>query len=350
MATYAGLRFVGRPIDRAATLSIRKDAAAVQRLQEGPGARFLLVHSKRVAVSPSDPPAVVWWTLEKVRAVDGGADREAIYLGPVVGDSPVKGCEGFAVDLGPFVAESETPLGCIWKSGRELMLSDASDTDVTIAGLALGIADWHGTARFDGRTGQPTEPIEGGLKRLAQNGMSKVYPRTDPVAIGLIISPDGRRVLLGRSSKYPKGFYTCLAGFVEQCESVEEAFRREAFEEAGIELASVHLVASQPWPFGRAGSCELMVGCQAVAASDKFKVNSEELEHARWFGREEVLAMLQGTHAESLMTPGKFAIAHHLIGNWAYAQQGTRYATAPVLAGLFGLFLGVVVARFYARL
>lgn len=32
------------------------------------------------------------------------------------------------------------------------------------------------------------------------------------------------------------GMYSCLAGFVEQCESLEEAVRREVKEEAGIEV------------------------------------------------------------------------------------------------------------------
>lgn len=33
--------------------------------------------------------------------------------------------------------------------------------------------------------------------------------------------------------RYPTGMYTCLSGFVDLCEPVEEAFKREAFEEVG---------------------------------------------------------------------------------------------------------------------
>ena len=33
-------------------------------------------------------------------------------------------------------------------------------------------------------------------------------------------------------TRYPAGMYTCLSGFVDMCEPVEEAFKREAFEEA----------------------------------------------------------------------------------------------------------------------
>ena len=41
-------------------------------------------------------------------------------------------------------------------------------------------------------------------------------------------------------------------------------------EETGVELAQVQLLRSQPWPIGRAGSCELMLGCIARAAPAPF--------------------------------------------------------------------------------
>ena len=41
--------------------------------------------------------------------------------------------------------------------------------------------------------------------------------------------------------------------FVEPGESVEEATRREALEEAGAVVGAVALHSTQPWPIGRAG-------------------------------------------------------------------------------------------------
>lgn len=53
------------------------------------------------------------------------------------------------------------------------------------------------------------------------------YPRVDPVAIMLIISPDLSKILLGRKKAFPGGMFSCLAGYVEAGESLEEAVRRE---------------------------------------------------------------------------------------------------------------------------
>lgn len=39
-------------------------------------------------------------------------------------------------------------------------------------------------------------------------------------------------LVLLKCLRYPAGMYTCLSGFVDMCEQVEEAFKREAFEEA----------------------------------------------------------------------------------------------------------------------
>ncbi|CAE7375397.1 NUDT19, partial [Symbiodinium pilosum] len=50
--------------------------------------------------------------------------------------------------------------------------------------------------------------------------------------------------------------------------------------EAGVRLGSISLAASQPWPIGRGGSCELMLACRAVALSEDLAVNREEIEDA----------------------------------------------------------------------
>ncbi len=43
----------------------------------------------------------------------------------------------------------------------------------------------------------------------------------------LVVSADGQRALLGRAKNLRKGMYTCLSGFIEMGESIEEAVARE---------------------------------------------------------------------------------------------------------------------------
>jgi NAD+ diphosphatase len=69
----------------------------------------------------------------------------------------------------------------------------------------------------------------------------------------LVESPDGTRALLGRSAKSTPGMYTCLSGFIDQCEGIEEAVRREVMEEARIAVSEVQILGTQPWPIGRYG-------------------------------------------------------------------------------------------------
>jgi NAD+ diphosphatase len=133
-----------------------------------------------------------------------------------------------------------------------------------------------------------------------------------------MLAVDGERCLLGRQSRFAPGMWSCLAGFVEPGETIEEAARRETREEAGIVCGEVRYFASQPWPF----PSSLMIGCHAQALSRDITVDRDELEDARWFGRNEAAAMLLGRHPDGLTTPPPVAIAHHIIRAWV--ENGER--------------------------
>ena len=95
--------------------------------------------------------------------------------------------------------------------------------------------------------------------------------------------------LLGRSGRFVPHMWSCLAGFVEPGETIEQAVRRETLEEAGIMCGRVTYFASQPWPF----PMSLMIGCHAEALTDATSRSiANELEDARWFSRDEVARML----------------------------------------------------------
>jgi len=50
---------------------------------------------------------------------------------------------------------------------------------------------------------------------------------------------------MGRQNRFPPGFYSCLAGFLEPGESLEEAVRREVWEESGVKVGSVNYHSTQ---------------------------------------------------------------------------------------------------------
>ena len=52
----------------------------------------------------------------------------------------------------------------------------------------------------------------------------------------IVISQNGQKCLLGRKRAWPKRMFSCLAGFMEPGESIEDAVKRETFEESGKSL------------------------------------------------------------------------------------------------------------------
>ena len=184
---------------------------------------------------------------------------------------------------------------------------------------AKALLAWHGRHRFCANCGAATNPVEGGWKRECPACKVEHFPRTDPVVIMLAVK--GEQCLLGRSARFASSMWSCLAGFVEPGENIEEAVRREVHEEAGIVCGRVAYFAAQPWPF----PMSLMIGCHAEALTTEIKVDQSELEGARWFEREEVALMLLRRHPDGLGTPPPVAIAHHIIRAWV---EGTRVASA----------------------
>ena len=153
--------------------------------------------------------------------------------------------------------------------------------------------------------------------------------------------------------------------------------RREVWEEAGIRVGAVDILQSQPWPIGRSGSCELMIGCVARALTTDIAVNTTEMEDVRWFSRGEAKEMLDNSvsvslqylltpssgsleEEERLFLPNERAIAHHLVQHFVQnvaprsgASSISRRGVATVIAstaasGLaIGLLLGIILCKHF---
>lgn len=175
---------------------------------------------------------------------------------------------------------------------------------------AVSLLSWHDSHKFCGRCGSETVMRDGGYRRTCPHCEAQHFPRTDPVAIMMVVRGD--KCLLARGAHFGVGMYSCLAGFIEPGETIENAVRRETMEETNLPVGRVLYHASQPWPF----PYSLMIGCHAEALSDAYTLDKAELEDGRWFTRPEVVQMLDRTHPDGLMTPPRGAIAAHLIRSW----------------------------------
>ena len=198
--------------------------------------------------------------------------------------------------------------------GRSLamfaLLDRFAAPDAANYAAARSLVFWHGRNRFCANCGSPTRITHAGWARHCPNCGAEHFPRIEPVVI--MLAERNGRALLGRQPSWPPGRYSALAGFLELGESIEEAVRRETFEESGVRLGAVRYVASQPWPF----PASLMVACIGEALGDAIEIDVHELEDARWFTRDEVRMALAGDPAAPFLGPPAYAIAHTLLRAW----------------------------------
>lgn len=292
--------FAGGLIDRQ---SEKRTGESTANALADPAARLFVTRQGRVHMRFDDDQPKALFGLRDIEGLQPDLTR-AIFLGTQDGAS-------FLAAPTP-LDEEALPEG--WKAidYRSVYMQGLLPPDELGAlAQAAGLMAWHETHRFCGRCGAETEMRDGGYKRVCSSCQAQHFPRTDPVAIMLAVR--GEKCLLARSPHFRPGMYSCLAGFIEPGETIEAAVRRETLEEMGMPVGRVAYHASQPWPF----PYSLMIGCHAEALSDDFIVDKAELEDGRWFSREEVLLMLNGTHPQELTTPPRGAIAAHLIRSWA---------------------------------
>ncbi|MGC1778061.1 MAG: NAD(+) diphosphatase [Xanthobacteraceae bacterium] len=296
------LGYVASRVERMAEL--RSDDAALKRFSAHPSAGVYVIGGELVVLKNTGGRGEPLFTPDAARAL--GAVRETVFLGLM------DGVPRFGFGLDPQEIE---PL----KPRDDLKITDLRS--VAVQGLveashlpplaeAKALLGWHARHRFCPNCGAPTETVSAGWRRDCPACKVQHFPRTDPVVIMLVIA--GERCVLGRSPRFAPTMWSCLAGFAEPGESLEEAVRREVREEVGIACGRVKYFASQPWPF----PSSIMIGCHAEALSETIVVDRDELEDARWFEREELAAMLMRRHPDGLTTPPPVAIAHHIIRNF----------------------------------
>lgn len=197
---------------------------------------------------------------------------------------------------------------------REAGMRLAAD-EAGLFAYAKGLAHWQRETRFCHGCGAPLTRVSAGHRMQCTDAACRRlhFPRTD-AAIIVIVEHAGA-CLLGRQAGWPKGRWSTLAGFVEPGESLEDAVRREVAEEAGVRVGEVRYFASQPWPL----PASLMVGFTAIAVDPSIDRRNGELEDARWFTPEDIVA---GLGDGSFATPSRLSVSFQLIAHWLRERSG----------------------------
>ena len=296
------ITFSGSTLDRSSNQ--RRDHAWVERHLDDENSRFLPLWRLNPLVKLGDSRSLAWARWELFDSVVPAPTP--LLLG--IDD----GIAHFAVDVSS-VNEPESTFGVEDVARFEELrgvVPQLAPHEASISAHARSLVDWHARHGYCAACGGKTVLASAGTQRRCPECSAEHFPRTDPVAIAVV--GHGDRCLLGRGPGWPNTMYSALAGFVEPGETIEEAARREVFEESGIRVGDVRYLKSQPWPF----PSSLMIGCVAEALSEHIVIDHAELEDVRWFSLEQVRAALAGSSSE-LFVPPPFAVANHLVAAWA---------------------------------
>lgn len=171
---------------------------------------------------------------------------------------------------------------------------DQSDFELIASGSQL--LTWEQDHNFCSRCGHKSRmhPVENAM--CCDSCGYRQYPRINPCIIALITQGD--QVLLARNANFKPGYFSCIAGFIEPGESVEQAVQREIFEEVGVSVKNIRYQSSQSWPFPHS----LMLGFICEYDGGDIKVDGHEIVEAHW-----------GRLEDFPLKPGGFAISGQLM-------------------------------------
>lgn len=289
-------------LDRQAEL--RANPSELRELAQQKNSLILPVYHQKLLSGDNGLIWLSWNNLQnKVSTVQ---DKHLIYIGKVTIEGRPQHYFSYRLTKPEEFIQAFPEAGL--KGLRELF-PDLNETQSYLANVAIGIEHWHNTHQFCGYCGHATYSKLAGFVRQCSNPScaKEHFPRTDAAVICAISFQD--KILLGRQASWPEKRYSVIAGFVEPGESLEQAVAREADEEVGLEVTNIQYFSSQPWPFPQS----LMTGFTADATHSNIRLKDQELEHADWFSRQQLIDLIANGE---LILPYRYSISRALVENW----------------------------------
>lgn len=117
----------------------------------------------------------------------------------------------------------------------------------------------------------------------------KFYDEPVAAAGGLIKNHNNKYLFIRRNTEPYSGSLSIPGGCVDNGESLEECFRRESLEEAGVNITDIKYYSSYPAKNVRYGQDETGITVIFTAeTTDPGKSDKEEVSDIYWLGKNEV--------------------------------------------------------------
>lgn len=201
--------FSQNPLDRLD--QTRRDTLTVGQLKAAPSSLFLLFDGADIILDEQEKQCFYKECLEAFQI----NQEDIVLLGSV------KDITYFAVTI-----KEKLPQHLSKVSLRSFVHCDyIEENKLGIIAQGASVLNWHSLHQFCPKCGGATLVGHAGWRRDCLTCKRTHFPRVDPVVIMLVTYEDF--CLLGRGVHFAQDRYSCLAGYVESGETLEDAARRE---------------------------------------------------------------------------------------------------------------------------
>ncbi len=242
--------------------------------QDVENALYFVYYNKEILVKITDE-TVQMPTKNEITLLKSNL-KNSYYIGELKGKACICGRleENSDIKIGYQFMPLNDP---IWEKDEQLYL---------VAIKAMQLISWDENTKYCGCCGSKFERKKDERAKQCPKCGKVEYPRISPAIIVGI--KKGEDILLAHNAHFREGLYSIIAGFVEQGETLEQAVRREVYEEVGIKIKNITYVSSKPWSL----SDSLMLGFTAEYESGEIEVDGIELVDAGWYNKEHLPPLL----------------------------------------------------------